>query len=351
MARNADHPNYQDGSYARTDVYTEAGTVWYKKLSWGAILAGVLISLVSMLVLNLLGIGIGLASINPVAEQNAMSGIGTGAIIWWIISNLISIFAGAFIAARVAGIPLGSISIIHGVLSWCAFTLILFWLLTTTVGSIISGVGSVISQTLSTVGSGVEAIIDNPGNNQNQNMNQNQNLQSSISVGQITTEIKQILRQTEDPQLQPDSVRQTAQQSIQNIRQSLRNEENLTDQEIQSMVQELLNRTQNLTQEINREDVVNVVAARTDLSEQTVNNIADVVVRNVQQAQQRLQELKAEARQEAQQAAQKAADAASSAAIWSFVALLLGAGVAVAGGKVGTPKRHAMHEEREVVNY
>ena len=64
------------------------------------------VSLVFMLVLNLLGIGIGLASINPVTEQSPFSGVGTGAIIWWVVSNLIAIFAGGYTAARLSGIPI-----------------------------------------------------------------------------------------------------------------------------------------------------------------------------------------------------------------------------------------------------
>lgn len=349
MARHSDDFKNSPRGYSTGEEYSRTGTSWLNKISWGAIFAGVLVSLVTMLLLNLLGIGIGLAAIDPLTEENPMSGIGTGAIIWWVISNLIAIFAGAYIAARMAGIPLASISMIHGVLSWCTFTLISFWLLTTTVGSIISGVGTVISQTVSTVGSGIGAIVDN-GDAQNQSGNQNQDQGNGLNLGQITSEIQQVLQQTDNPNLQPDSIEQTAQQNVQNIQETLNNEENLSDQDIQSMVQQLLSQTQNLTQEIDKEEVVNVITARTDMSEQAVNNIAEVVVRNVQQAQQQFQQVKAEAKQKAEEAAQNAADAASSAAIWGFVALLLGAGVSVAGGKVGTPKEDLVRE-KETVNY
>ncbi|MFP4293098.1 MAG: hypothetical protein ACLFQ0_15795 [Cyclobacteriaceae bacterium] len=351
MAHPSNDFDRPTGTRNTGDVYSRVGTTWLNKISWGAIIAGLVISLVTLLVLNLLGVGIGLAAIDPATEQNPMSGLGTGAIIWWVISNLIAIFAGAFIAAKLAGIPIGSLGMIHGVLSWCAFTLVTFWLLTTTVGSIISGVGSVISQTLSTVGSGIENVISNQGQQNQTAQSQNQQQQpSTLSLSQVSSEVQQILRQTDDPALQPDSIKETAQQSIQNARQELRDEQ-ISDQEIQSMVQQLLNKSQNLTQEINRDDVANVVAARTDLSQQEASNVTDAVFRNLQQAQQQLQQLQAQAKQQAEQTAQKTAEATSSAAIWSFVALLLGAITAVAGGKVGTPKTDVVHQQRDTVNY
>lgn len=342
MAKRYDQPEYserRDRDYTSDEVATRAGTPWFKKLSWGSIFAGLLVALVAMLLLNLLGLGIGLSTINPVTEQDPMSGIGTGAIIWWVISNLLAIFAGAYVAARTAGIPLGFISSIHGILTWCAYTLVSFWLLTTAVGGIISGVGSVISTTVSAVGSGIEAVAGGSGSQQ-QNQQQGQD---SNTLGQITSEVQKILRQTEDPALQPDSIKRRAQQNLEDIKQTVRTEETLTNEEVQEIWQQILNMTQNLTQEIDREDVVNVITARTDLSEQTVNNVADVVVRNVQKAQQEIQQFASQAEQQAEEAAQNAAEAASSAAIWSFFALLLGLGAAFAGGKVGTPKHDVIH--------
>lgn len=332
---------YNSPDYTAEGVNRRVDNTWYKKLSWGAVFAGVLIALVFMLLLNLLGIGIGLGSINPTTEQNPMSGLGTGAIIWWVASNVIAIFAGGYIAAKLSGKPIRSIGVIHGLLTWCVYTLISFWLLTTALGGIISGVGSVISQTLSTVGSGVESIVGG-SNGQNQQQDQNQ-AQSGLNVGQITSEIRQILRQTDDPGLQPDSIEQAAEQNYQNIRETL-NEENLTNQDIQGILQQLINQTQNLTQKIDRNDVVNVITARTDLSEQEVNNVADVIVTNVENAQQKINQMMDQAGEEAQQVAEKAAETASSAAIWSFFALIVGMGAAIGGGAVGTTKREHSHD-------
>ena len=305
------------------------------KISWGAVLAGVIVSLVTMLVLNLLGIGIGLASINPATEASPFSGVGTGAVIWYIISNLIAIFAGGYTAARLSGIPIPVISTFHGILSWCLYTLISFWLLTTAVGSIVSGVGSAISQTLSSAGSVITGGQSSSGNSQQQS---GQSSGSSLGLDQITNEVKQILRQTDDPALQPDALANRAGNVAQDARQSLQSGNAMSDQEISGMLQQLLYKGGNLVDKVDQKDVASVIASRTGMSQEEANNAAETVVRNFNEAKQEAQQLADQAQQQATEAAAKAADVASSAAIWSFVALVLGAIVAAVGGRAGRPE-------------
>jgi hypothetical protein len=320
--------------YTTNNAYTRAGAALLNKISWGAVLAGVVVSLVIMLVLNLLGIGIGLASINPATEASPFSGVGTGAIIWYVISNLIAIFAGGYTAARLSGIPIPVISTFHGILSWCLYTLVSFWLLTTAVGSIVSGVGSAISQTLSSAGS----VITGGQSSSGQSQQSGQSSGSSLSLDQITSEVKQILRQTGDPDLQPGAIENQAEDATQDARQALRSGNAMSDQEISGILEQLLYKGGNLVEEIDQKDVANVIAARTGMTQEEANNAAETVVRNFNEAKQEAQQLAAQADQQATEAAAQAADVASSAAIWSFVALVLGAIVAAAGGRAGRPK-------------
>jgi len=53
--------------------------------------------------LNLLGAGIGLTSVNPATEPDTMEGLGVGTTIWWVVSNLIALFVGGLVAGRMAG--------------------------------------------------------------------------------------------------------------------------------------------------------------------------------------------------------------------------------------------------------
>lgn len=325
------------------NVYSRAGAALLNKISWGAILAGVVVSLVVMLVLNLLGIGIGLASINPVSEQSPFSGVGTGAIIWWVVSNLIAIFAGGYTAARLSGIPIPIIATFHGILSWCLYTLVSFWLLTTAVGSIVSGVGSVVSQTLSTAGAGISSVVSGGADEASQS-----DQSSGLNLSQITNEVKQILRQTGDPALQPDALENTAENVSQTAQQTLQGS-NLSDQEIGDLVQQVLFKGGKLADKVNKEDVVRVIAQRTDMTQEEASNAADAVVRNYEEARQQLQQLQAEAKQKAEEVSAEAADAASSAALWSFVGLVLGGVVAAASGRAGQPEEDFVNTKKEVV--
>lgn len=327
--------NYGDEHHYSTGVatYPTGGTPFYRRISWGAIIAGTLIALVTMLLLNLLGIGIGLGSINPVEEANPFSGLGTGAIIWWVVSNLIAIFAGAYVAGKLAGVPLGSTSMIHGILSWCLYTLVSFYILTTAVGSIISGVGSVVSSTLSAAGSGIEALVNNNKQDQNQS--------SLISFSDIKDEANKVLNSRENAAFVPDSIEQEVSNTAQEVRSEVGN---VSEQDIKNIAQRVLFENGKLADNINREDVVNAVAMETNLSRQEANDVADVIVREYNEAKQEVQQFTQEAKQQAEETGQKVAESTSKAAIWTFVALALGAVVAGAGGRTGKP--HTVPVER-----
>ena len=282
--------------------YTSRGVSFFKRISWGAIFAGTLVAIVLMLLLNLLGIGIGLSTIDPMQESSPFSGLGTGAIIWWVVSNLIAIFAGGYVAGKLAGIPLRNTSTLHGILTWSLYTLISFWLLTTAVGSIISGVGSILSKTISVAASGVQSAVggsEDPNNN---------NQSASISFADVQREVKQVLSDTGDPALQPDSIQRTAESAAQEARQNLRNDKYVSDAEINDIVQDVLFQGGKLVDKLDRQDVVNVVVERTNLSRQEANNMADVIVRKHQQAKQEWSQFKQEAKVEAQQKGQQVAE-------------------------------------------
>lgn len=313
------------------------GTPFLRRISWGAIIAGTLVALVTMMLLNLLGIGIGFGSINPVEEANPFAGLGIGTLIWWIVSNLIAIFAGGYVAGRMAGVPKGSTSTMHGILSWCLYTLISFWILTTAMGSLISGVGSVVSGTLSSAASGVQAIA---GNNSSSSNSQNQNSQDQtqlISFNEIKQEADQLLSSRENVAYVPDSIEQSVSSTVQNVRQNLNSEVNISTQEIKTIAQKVLFENGQLAQNIDRQEVVNVVASETNLSQEEASDVADVMVQKYEVAKQEVDQFAEEAAQQAEQTGAQIAEAASSAAIWTFVALALGAVVAGAGGRSGKP--------------
>src|SRR4051794_32863442 len=107
----------------------------FARISWGAVFAGAIIALATQIVLALIGMAIGLATLNP-ASGDSPSGttLGAGAAIWLVVSSLISLFIGGYIAARLAGRFNGWL---HGLITWGTLTLLTLMLLTTAAGQLI----------------------------------------------------------------------------------------------------------------------------------------------------------------------------------------------------------------------
>lgn len=121
-------------------------TIMLNRVSWAAVLAGVVVSLVTQLLLNMFGLGIGLSTLDPGTGDNpAASTFSVGAAIWWTLSGIIAAFIGGYVAGRLSGRPKESTAGWHGITAWALTTLIIFWLLTSTAGAILGGAFNTIS--------------------------------------------------------------------------------------------------------------------------------------------------------------------------------------------------------------
>jgi hypothetical protein len=107
----------------------------FARISWGAIFAGALIALATQLVLTLIGAAIGLATLNPASGQGPSgTTLGVGATVWVVISSLISLFLGGYIARRLGGTFNGWL---HGLATWATVAMLTMLLLTTAAGALI----------------------------------------------------------------------------------------------------------------------------------------------------------------------------------------------------------------------
>ena len=120
----------------------DARSVLLNRVSWGAVLAGVVVALVAQLILNMIGIGIGAATLDPggAADQNPSArGFSIGAAVWWTVSGIVAALVGGFAAGRLSGQPKEASAAWHGLTSWAFTTLVIFWLLTSTIGGLVGG--------------------------------------------------------------------------------------------------------------------------------------------------------------------------------------------------------------------
>jgi hypothetical protein len=115
-------------------------TILINRVSWGAVLAGVVLALATQLILNLIGLGIGASTLDPAGSGSpSASSFSIGAGIWWIFSGIVSALVGGYAAGRLAGQPKESSGGWHGLTAWALSVLLMFALLTTAVGATLGG--------------------------------------------------------------------------------------------------------------------------------------------------------------------------------------------------------------------
>ena len=103
------------GAYPAETAPVAVSTAALRRISWGAVLAGAVIVIAVQISLSLLGLGIGLSTVDPAAgDTPGATSLGLGAGIWWVVSNLIALVIGGYVAARLSGMPLRGDGIIHG---------------------------------------------------------------------------------------------------------------------------------------------------------------------------------------------------------------------------------------------
>jgi len=139
-----EHPRTADRQPPEVTSVTpeeDVRTIALNRISWGAVLAGVVVALVVQLLLNILGVGIGVATLDPgMGDNPSARTFSVAAGIWYVVAGIIAAYAGGYMAGRLSGRPVGSTAALHGLTSWAVATLVVFYLLTTAVGGIIGGV-------------------------------------------------------------------------------------------------------------------------------------------------------------------------------------------------------------------
>ena len=312
-----------------------ADPVPHRRISWGAVFAGALLALVTQLGLSLLGAGIGLSTIDPLQEQNPMSGIGTGAIIWYGISTLLALYVGGVVAGRLAGAPRRTDGLLHGLLSWGLVTLFTFYLLTTAVGRIISGVGGVAGRALTAAGSGIAAVAPEAGDAIKGELKA-----QGIDLNDVKREARLLLRQTGKAELNPDNLARQAKAAGRDVRaeagQSAANPM-ATDDNFDDVIDKLSARAENIGDAADRDAAVNVVMKRTGKPRAEAERVVDNWIATAKEAQAKFKQAKDATARKAREAGDAAASGLSKAAIFAFIGMVLGAAAAGFGGRQATP--------------
>lgn len=148
-------PQRGPGVVESTTVLSGGGHA-HRRVSWGAIFGGVILVVAVQLLLSLLGAGIGLGTVNVNARSTpSRDTLGIGAGLWWVISSCFALAFGGYVAAWLAGVERRFDGMLHGLITWGIATLLMFWLLTLAIGSVIGGGFSALGSMTSAAGSGI----------------------------------------------------------------------------------------------------------------------------------------------------------------------------------------------------
>ena len=134
------------------------------RVSWGAVFAGAVVALTIGLMLNALGAGLGATTVDAAARDTpSASSFGIGAAIWVLVSNLIGLAVGGYVAARLSGTSDNTDGTLHGLAVWGTTFLISAVLLGNLVAGIASTATAGASSLLGGVAQGAGSVVSAAG--------------------------------------------------------------------------------------------------------------------------------------------------------------------------------------------
>jgi len=270
-------------------VAVRTGT--HRRISWGAVLAGVVLTLALQLLLSMLGVGVGLGTIDPGQAGDgtpAASSLGIGAGVWWTISYVVSLAIGGYVAARLAGVVLKGDGAIHGLLTWALALLVSAYLVSSALGAVANRTFGALSGIASTATQAVQQAAPEAAS------------QVLPTPDRLRSLAGDLLRPGDQPQ----------------------------GGDAQSRLVDAMGRMASGDQAgaaQAREEAITIISEQAGVSR-------DVATQRVQQ----IESQAGQVRDTATQAADTAADTLSMAGIGGFIALLLGAIAGLLGGRAGT---------------
>lgn len=306
-----------------------------KRIFWGAVFAGVVVVLVTQLLLAVLGVAFGAGAIDPLQQGNPLRGLGLGSAIWLVVTALISLFAGGWVSGRLAAVNSRIDSLLHGVVTWGLATLVSFILITNLVAGIVTGTANMAGDVLGFAGQGVKAVAPQIADAVGQQIGID-----NLQLSDLRQEAKKMLTQTRKEDLQPGNIERSAEKMgtmAKDTAGDMARNPQMAGPEIDSLVDRVLAEGKTVIEAADREALVNVLVARTEMSREAAGRTVDNWQTSLAQLKDKAGEVVQQVEDKALVAADTAAREVSQAAVWVFVALLLGLGAAAGGGWLGTP--------------
>nr|WP_315418451.1 hypothetical protein [uncultured Pedobacter sp.] len=211
------------------------------------------------------------------------------------------------------------------------------YLITSSVGKVIGGVGTVITKGFSLAGEGIKAAAPEAGNMIKDQLNVDEN-----TFGKMKQEAQLLLKQTEKKELQPGALDKkldkAAGQGKSTGKAVLENPQE-AQQKIDTLFSKLFSENDSTFNAVDKEALVNIVKNRTGKSQAESEQIVENWESTLKTAKEKIREVKDQAEAKARVVGDEMASALSKFAIFSFFGMILGAVSAAFGAIVASKKR------------
>lgn len=327
-------------------------------LSWGAVFAGLATFVSVFMLLSLIGTAIGFGTVTPTSDQ-PLSGVGTGLMIWTVITLLASLFC----AGWIAGMTARRAGCVHGFLTWSVSLIVLAYMVTSAVigtlgvlgsmiGSVAKGVGSVAGTIGETVAGGIADGVSSAADQL-----------KNIDVAGVEGDMKKVLSDTEVRELQPSYLQKEFDGAKEDVtaaaKKIVTNPANAGDV-LTQLGDKLQARADKIGKSVDRDAIAKAVAKNTSLTpeeaKKATDNIANGLENASKEASAQIENLKnsvAEAQEkvkkaveDARVAAEEASRKVAMASVILFIGLAIGMALTSYAGLLGSKmaKRHACVE-------
>lgn len=324
--------------------------------SWRAVLAGLVTFLATLILLAFIGTAIGFGTPDLTASD-PFSGVGTGLVIWVIVTLILSFGAGGYIA----GITANRAGFIHGFLTWAVSLISIVVLMASGISSAFGALGSVVGATAGAVGditqqvgSGVVTLTEESFNAITENMD--------VDTTKLESTTKEVLEDTDIPELQPDYLQNQLDatgEEIANAGYNIVVGGKDAGNEIDKVVSSIEERIDKINEGLDTDALTTAVSNNTDLSEEeakaAVNNINETYTETAGKVSQALddakvavQDLQTEAEQ-ARQTAEEVSNKASKYSLYIFVGLLVAMFITAFAGQAGAKTYLEAHEDNTAI--
>jgi hypothetical protein len=273
-------------------------------MRWSAVFAGTAFAIGLWILLQTLGMGIGLSAID-VDDAGNLKGIGIGTGIWSLIAPLIAMFIGALLAGRLSGSRERTVGAMHGGVMWALALVIGLWAMFSLVSAIASGASRIGGAAVSTGAAAVSGAAGNvePGKAMSA---------LGIDANDLIAPINQRLEREGKPPITPEQLDNTmkavAQRGVREGR-------------------------------LDRQVVVEEVARNTSLTGADAQDVANDIATRYEQAKSKVSGAVEQAGEKAKSIALTAADRTGKALLFGGVMMVLSLGAGLLGGALGVRRR------------